>query len=196
MVIGITGRAGSGKTVVQTLIQELTDVVCVDLDKVGHDLLTMEAIQSDLAREYGDHIIKMGQVDRKALGDIVFNDADALSKLNTIMHPTIKDTVLNQIKAHSNDTILVVGALIQEIGLSEVCDTVITIDSEDKNIQEYSPRQYQIMQRQRSRQSYIEEADIVITNTFDDAFSEKIRQLVRNNFRITTTLDKINAREE
>lgn len=196
MVVGITGRAGSGKSFLEHYIRQHTDAHCIDLDKLGHKLLEQHDVQETLVALFGEVIRDGDTINRAELGTIVFNDDSALTQLNACMHPRMKDDVLATIKRTPNKTLCVIGALIQEIGLSDVCDIVVTIDAEDDDIRRVSPKQYAIMQRQRSRESYKKEADIVITNTYDEAFSEKIRQLVKNHFRITSTLDKMNGREE
>lgn len=196
MIIGVTGRAGSGKSFFEKVVCQATESVCIDLDKVGHEALENEELQTRLANRFGQHIRDKDGINRKELGNIVFNDPNALEDLNRYIHPMMKDMVRELLNKNSDKTCFVIGALIQEIGLTDDCDKIVTIDADDEGIKKNSPSQYDISRRQRSRQSYRDEGDIVITNTFDDGFLEKIQHLMKNNFRITSTLDKINAQEE
>lgn len=196
MIIGVTGRAGSGKSFFESVIHQTTPAVCIDLDKVGHEVLELPDIQQRLTAQFGEHIRNENGINRKELGSIVFNDPEALTALNRLVHPKMKEIVLGRLSQNSDNDIMVFGALIHEIGLSEVCDVIVTVDADDEDIKRHSPRQFAIAQSQRSRESYIQEASCVITNTFDDSFLEKIRRLVKNNFRIDTTLDKIDPQED
>ena len=120
--------------------------------------------------------------DKSALGKIVFSNKDALLKLNRIMHPRIKDYVLNQIES-SKSSFLIVGALIQEIGLSESCDHVIVIDVEDNILTSRLGKKVSILPNQRSRNSYLSEADIIIQNDYDDRFYDACRMKINEVFR-------------
>ena len=83
MIVGITGPTGSGKTTALKVIREMGGCV-LDLDAVYHGLLKTDA---GLLRELDARfpgVIRNGELDRKALGNIVFADKQALSDLNAI----------------------------------------------------------------------------------------------------------------
>ena len=83
IVIGITGPTGSGKTTALNCIARRGGIV-LDLDAVYHGLLkTSDALLSALDARFPG-VITDGELDRKALGKIVFADASALQDLNQI----------------------------------------------------------------------------------------------------------------
>lgn len=83
MVIGITGPTGSGKTTALNVIRELGGCV-LDLDAVYHGLLkTDKDLLAALEKRFPG-VIQNGELDRKALGSIVFADKQALADLNAI----------------------------------------------------------------------------------------------------------------
>lgn len=83
MILGITGPTGSGKTTALQRIKARGGCV-LDLDAVYHELLkTNTDLQSDLDRRFPG-VIRDGELDRKALGKIVFSDPEALQDLNAI----------------------------------------------------------------------------------------------------------------
>lgn len=83
MVVGITGPTGSGKTTALNVIRELGGCV-LDLDAVYHGLLkTDRNLLNELDGRFPG-VIQNGELDRKALGSIVFADKNALSDLNAI----------------------------------------------------------------------------------------------------------------
>ena len=127
MIIGLTGRVGTGKTTAQGIFLEEFPLTLLDLDVIGHRLLQEPMVINALVHTFGEEILENNAISRPALGNIVFSNKDALLKLNTIMHPRIKEYVLNQIESRQS-SFLIVGALIQEIGVSECCDHVVVID--------------------------------------------------------------------
>ncbi len=83
MIVGITGPTGSGKTTALNVIREMGGCV-LDLDAVYHGLLKTDAgLLGELDARFPG-VIRNGELDRKALGNIVFADKQALSDLNAI----------------------------------------------------------------------------------------------------------------
>jgi dephospho-CoA kinase len=92
-VIGLTGGIGSGKSTVARFLAEM-GAATVDLDRVGHEVIKQAAIRKRLAGEFGRDIVAAdGEIDRTRLGRLVFNDPEALSRLNAIVHPAIDNKV-------------------------------------------------------------------------------------------------------
>jgi len=99
MIIGITGSIGSGKTTAAKIFSKY-HYTRIDADEIGHELLkSNKKIKNKLITYFGNEIIgKNGNIDRKKLGGIVFNDKNELKKLNSIMHPLIINEIKNKIK--------------------------------------------------------------------------------------------------
>ncbi len=99
IVIGLTGGILSGKTTVsQTLAQR--GAVIIDADKIGHeaykpDTKTWQQVVAAFGR---DILEENGEIDRKKLGEIVFNDPQALSRLNQIVHPVMHSMMKQEIE--------------------------------------------------------------------------------------------------
>ncbi|HEX78092.1 MAG TPA: dephospho-CoA kinase [Dehalococcoidia bacterium] len=88
IVIGLTGGIGSGKSTVSQMLAELGAVV-IDVDRLGHEALSphTEAWQ-EVVTAFGSEILKPdGEIDRARLAQKVFGDAQAIERLNRIMHP-------------------------------------------------------------------------------------------------------------
>ncbi len=88
LTIGVTGGIGSGKSTVTKFLDELGAPI-IDADKVGHAIYAPDGpAYSDVIAAFGHGILASdGTIDRKKLGPIVFADADALKRLNSILHP-------------------------------------------------------------------------------------------------------------
>ena len=127
-VIGLTGGIGSGKSTVSRFLAELGAVI-IDADKIGHAVLEpdSEAWQQVVAA-FGRQILKPNrEIDRKKLGKIVFGSAEALSRLNRIMHPQIYRIVkaqLEQYRRQGMDVVVVEAPLLIEAGWTSLVDEV------------------------------------------------------------------------
>jgi dephospho-CoA kinase len=88
LTIGVTGGIGSGKSTVTKFLEELGAPI-IDADKVGHAIYAPDGpAYSDVIAAFGRGILGSdGTIDRRKLGPIVFADADALKRLNSIVHP-------------------------------------------------------------------------------------------------------------
>ena len=132
IVIGITGLAGSGKSLVAAnLAQEGFEVY--SLDASGHVLLEEPDVKKRLTGEFGEETICAadGTIDRKKLGALVFSSKRKLSRLNAIVHPVMAERAkkwINETRAAGRAGI-VEGALVYEFGLKDVLDGVILVDA-------------------------------------------------------------------
>jgi len=89
-LIGLTGGAGSGKSTVAEMFRELGAAV-VDADEATHAVYApgtpgFEAV----VREFGEEFVRNGEIDRKKLGEVVFNDPAERRRLNAIVHPLVR----------------------------------------------------------------------------------------------------------
>jgi dephospho-CoA kinase len=176
MILAITGKAGVGKSTIASHIEEIFRIPIIDLDKIGHDLLQTPQITELLVQQFNSAILDENQtISRPLLSKLVFSDFKKLTQLNAIMHPAIKNSVLNytqQYKPHA----LIVGALIKEIGLLEHIDHVILITASKKNIKEYSPTKLAIHKFQANDADYKCFSDRIFTNDFTNNLSKDIIQ--------------------
>lgn len=97
MIIGLTGSIASGKSTVGKMLEEMGFPI-VDADAVARLVVEpgMPALR-EIAAEFGEEILlEDGNMDRKKVGDIIFNDADKRQKLNNIIHPAIRKEMADQ----------------------------------------------------------------------------------------------------
>lgn len=130
-VIGVTGNIACGKSLVLGLLHEL-GAETIDADRLYHSLIEPEMpLWSALRARYGDEIIAPnGEIDRRALGGIVFADPAALADLDRITHPAVIAAVNEQI-AHSQADVVAVDAVkLVQSGMAERCDRVWLVECE------------------------------------------------------------------
>jgi dephospho-CoA kinase len=90
-LIGLTGGVGSGKSTVAGMLRELGAEV-IDADDGAHAVYAPGTPGFDsVVREFGTSFVRDGGVDRRRLGELVFNDDDARKRLNAIVHPLVRE---------------------------------------------------------------------------------------------------------
>src|SRR2546429_9691447 len=111
-IIGITGNIACGKTAVGQILLELGAQRYIDADAVVHRLyLSGQPIAVKVAEVFGPAVVAAdGSVDRKALGAIVFQDGDAMRRLEAIVHPAVSVAMANELAAVSDAGIAVIDA--------------------------------------------------------------------------------------
>jgi dephospho-CoA kinase len=131
-IVGLVGRAGSGKSVVaNTLAADGADVIEADL--VGHEVTDLDSeVRAALAREYGDEIYRPdGRLDRERVAASVFRDPEARARLDWLVHPRLVARLeqrLEGLRARGTRGVVVLdAALLLEWGLERGCDAVIAV---------------------------------------------------------------------
>jgi len=90
-LVGLTGGVGSGKSTVAEMMRELGAEV-VDADEATHAVYEPGSPGFDaVVREFGNAYVDGGRIDRSRLGELVFRDDDARRRLNSIVHPLVRD---------------------------------------------------------------------------------------------------------
>ena len=143
-IIGLTGGIGSGKSTVSRLLAELGAVI-IDADRVGHEAFTPGTeLWREVVAAFGWQILAPGgDINRKKLGEIVFDDAELLSRLNQIMHPRMYAVVKDQLEEYRKcgvEVVVLEAPLLVEAAWDSLVDEVwITIAGEEtilKRLQE------------------------------------------------------------
>jgi dephospho-CoA kinase len=123
-ILGLTGNIASGKTTVGLLLLELGAAEYIDADTVVHELyLPGRPLVAELAQEFGPGVVDAeGGVDRKALGDLVFNDAVRLRRLEEIVHPLVFSALSGRMREIPEDGVGVLDAVkLVESGYGSLC---------------------------------------------------------------------------
>jgi len=130
MILGITGGVGSGKSTVLNYLKEKYDAVIIIADHIGKYVIEKGYAGYDMVNESfpGLPLEEDGNFNRVKLAEIVFNDADKLGVLNSIIHPLVKAEIIriiNDTKDKTPDRLIVVeAALLIEDGYDLICDEI------------------------------------------------------------------------
>lgn len=182
-LIGLTGGIGSGKTTVSKIIAD-HGIEVIDADAITHELQRPgQPVLAAIVAEFGDEILlPTGELDRQGLADRVFTDVDLLAKLNAIVHPAVGAEIrrrLDAVGATDQPVILDVPLLV-ESGRDDL-DLLVVVDIdpalavarliEQRGFTEQDARAR--IDRQVSRSTRLEHADIVIDNNGSRAELER-----------------------
>lgn len=126
-VIGLTGPTGSGKTTALAALERRGFQV-VDCDALYYRVLERDqSLRRGIREAFGDVFLPDGQLDRRALGDIVFGDPAALERLNALIYPAMSAAV-GQIMENCTKKGLVIDAInLIESGLGDLCDWTVAL---------------------------------------------------------------------
>ena len=130
MIIGICGKSGSGKSTLAKSIEEVStrDVVHLEIDKVGHRALLNEEVKKELINKFGEHIIKGNNVNRKKLGDIVFNSRDEMQKLTDITWEYMQKEIDKFLEDNRDKVVILDWLLLTKSKYFDMCDIKILLD--------------------------------------------------------------------
>ena len=129
-IVGITGPTGAGKTTALGVLRAMGALV-IDADAVYHRLTReSEGLADALTARFGAGIYSGGELDRKALGRVVFGDPSALSELNAITHGFVTAEILRLLREHAmaGGAAAAIDAIgLFEAGLERICTAVFGI---------------------------------------------------------------------
>jgi dephospho-CoA kinase len=112
-VIGLTGNIACGKTAVGHILLELGVERYIDADALVHRLYEPgQAIASQVEQTFGSPVMATdGSVDRKALGAVVFQNAEAMNRLESIVHPAVGEALRAELAQVSPTGIAIIDAV-------------------------------------------------------------------------------------
>ena len=173
MIIGLTGGIGSGKSAAAKLFKDI-GIDLIDADDLARDSLSIDSEGYKLfIEEFGDkYLDEKKNINRESIRKLIFNDSDAKSKLENIIHPIVRSGIETFIKNKKSDYCIIVVPLIFETNSSKIYDRVLVIDCDvGVQISRTSKRDNQtksdienIVNKQATREQRLSIADDVIVN--------------------------------
>ncbi|MEW6179428.1 MAG: dephospho-CoA kinase [Chloroflexota bacterium] len=184
-VIGLTGNIGTGKSVVRRMLEHL-GAYGIDADALAHRVIAKGAPgYAPVVDYFGKYILKPdGEIDRARLGRIVFGDAEALAKLESIIHPLVRQASDFLIRRATQPVIVVEAIKLIESGMAKQCDSLWVVYAppdiqlarlmKNRGMSEKDARQR--IASQPPQEEKIAAADVVIRNagTFDETWKQVV----------------------
>ena len=125
--IGITGGIGSGKSTVCSLFAE-RGVAVYDSDSRAKQLMSESAeLREQLIEAFGEECYADGELNRGYLAKQVFGNAEALSRLNAIVHPAVRADFRTWAEQQSGAYVILESAILFEAGFESEVDTTLAV---------------------------------------------------------------------
>jgi dephospho-CoA kinase len=185
VTVAVTGPLASGKSTIVDLLGEL-GAETVSADEVVHYLLAED--DETIARvveRFGEGVRGENGIDRKALGRVVFGDAEGLSDLEDMLHPRVRDETDRRAAGSGADLFVAEIPLLFEGGSEERFDLTVAVTApeewrrawaEERGMEE--EQRHAIEDRQFSQEEKARRADVVVENDGDlDRLREQARVL-------------------
>ena len=177
-ILGLTGNIASGKSLVASILENHGAKV-IDVDDIAKKIVEPGTPTWNRIVDYfGRDILSQDDtINRKALGDIIFNDDEKRKALNDITHPVIIQTARDKVEEYKEDNtevVIIEAALIVEKGgLKDlIAELIVVTSDEDSQINRLAERndfsQEEALSRINSQMPSAEKskhADYVIDNS-------------------------------
>jgi len=174
--IGLTGGIASGKSIVANLFSSL-GVLVIDADKISHHLTTKnKPAFKKILEHFGEDILgNDGELDRKKLRAIIFNNKILKNDLEHIIHPKVSEAINKEIQESYDPYVIIMVPLLIETGYSKFVNRILVVDCTlDTQIKRLIKRDHEtfesaerIISQQIGQKHRIKMAHDVIDNDMD-----------------------------
>jgi dephospho-CoA kinase len=182
-VIGLTGNIATGKSVVRRMLEHL-GAYTIDADALTHRAYAKDAPgYQQVIDRFGKWLVnKNGEIDRSKLGNLVFNDHEAMLQLETIAHPLVRQATEMLIKRATQPVVVIEAIKLLEGDLRKMCDSIwVTNAPEEVQVERLIRKRgltrehaLERIRMQSAQSSKVAVANIIITNTgsYDDLWRQ------------------------
>lgn len=192
-VIGITGGVGCGKSAILKELEQKLNCVVLRADEAAMELEQKgNKCYDELIQLLGTEILMAdGQIDRNKMASRVFGNDKLLDEVNNIVHPAVKEYILEKIEAFRQEGhveyFFLEAALLIECGYNSIVDEMwyIFADKEVrvnrlKESRHYTEQKIEsIMNSQLSEDEYRANSDFVVnnSNSLDDSINQILKRV-------------------
>jgi len=196
-VIGLTGNIATGKSKVMASLRQLGACI-INADDVAHQVMaSQDSVREAIIRAFGANVLRPdGQIDRTALGRVVFKDPHALQQLEGIVHPRVIADIDTLIERAAEEVVVVEAIKLIETGMHRHYDALWVVASPPEqqikrliNLRGLSADAAQLrLDAQPPQRDKIAQADVVICNA--GSVEDLERQVVAQWHRVQQQLTK------
>jgi dephospho-CoA kinase len=187
--VALTGGIGSGKSLVGEILEELGALV-IDSDQLAREVIERGSPgYEEVVTAFGDSILSEGQIDRSKLAAVVFNESDLRKKLESIIHPLVREAAEKLARKLPSGAILInqIPLLVESDGAKRF-DYVVTVSADEEIRRERlrlrGLKDYEITQRMAAQVSDSERekiANYIIRNDGSiDELTRAVEELMAN----------------
>lgn len=187
--VALTGGIGSGKSLVGEILEELGALV-IDSDQLAREVIERGSPgYEEVVTAFGDSILSEGQIDRSKLAAVVFKESDLRKKLESIIHPLVREAAEKLARKLPSGAILInqIPLLVESDGAKRF-DYVVTVSANEEIRRERlrlrGLKDYEITQRMAAQVSDLERekiANYIIRNDGSiDELTRAVEELMAN----------------
>jgi len=184
-IVGLTGGIGSGKTTVANMFKELGVPVYVADTEAKELMNTSKVIKRQLIEKFGEQAYTKDGVNRDFLAAKVFSDPVSLQKINSIVHPKVKEHFTKWVSKQPASYVIKEAAIIFEHQKQNEYDAVILVVSDkQKRIERVMKRDnstrekvLSVMGNQMPDEEKISLATYVIDNTTIESTRQQVTEI-------------------
>jgi dephospho-CoA kinase len=188
-IIGITGGIGSGKSTLSRLLETFGIPVYIADTEAKKLMNTSPDIKRRLIQKFGEAIYSEGNLNRKKLASLIFCNPEAVSYVNSVVHPAVQSDFINWTKSGFYPVVAVESAILFESGFNSLVDFTVTVSAAlEIRIKRISERDHlskkEITDRianQIPEEERISRSDFVIINDDYHALIPQIESLIEAN---------------
>ena len=166
MIIGITGKSGSGKTTYANKLSEENGYTVVHIDEIGHAVLERDDVQTLLINTLGDNCVVNGLVDRKYIGEMIFTHRHLYEGISNFAWSAMKAEIDALINSHPN--VILDWILLPHTHYWKMCNTKILMVADEED------RRRRVMARDNISAEYLNKRDSAGINYDDIEFDRVI----------------------
>lgn len=176
--VAVTGGIGSGKSIVCRLFSALGIPVFYADSEANRLMKEDPDVKNNIISTFGNEVyLSNGDIHRKKLADLIFNDNIALMKINEIVHPAVRNSFSQWTEKQTTKYVIQEAAIVFESGASELFDKIITVYAPDEL------RIKRVMERdQVSREKVIERMNNQLSDEFKISKSDFV--IVNNDIEM------------
>jgi dephospho-CoA kinase len=182
-IVGLTGGIGSGKSTVAKMFQDLgVPIYNSDFEakRIMRDSLE---IKNGLIDLFGEQVFDKGELNRRYLASLVFNNPPLLAQLNELVHPAVANDFGKWISRQNAEIVMQESALIFENGKEDKFDAIILVTA---------PKEMRIERLKKRDHSSSQEIDSRMKNQLDDKEKISRADYVIENIDILETERRVN----
>lgn len=182
MLIGLTGKSGSGKSYAASLFKKWGALV-IDCDKIAHEVLLKPEVTEKIRHYFGSDVFDGDIPNRKKLGEKVFSNAENLEMLNSIMHPVIVREILSC--AENGRLCVIDGSELEASGIDKKCEHIIVVKADESvRLARITERDKisteQALLRIKAQKDYSKKAIVIENNTTPLEFEERLKKVMED----------------
>ena len=181
--VALTGGIGSGKSLVGEILEELGALV-IDSDQLAREVIERGSPgYEEVVNAFGDSILSEGQINRSKLAAVVFNESDLRKKLESIIHPLVREAAEKLARKLPSGAILInqIPLLVESDGAKRF-DYVVTVSADEEIRRERlrlrGLKDYEITQRIAAQVSDLEREKIANYIIRNDASIDELTRAV------------------